>query len=541
MRIKTFQGRTLEEILPQIKAELGEDAVVLSTRQTVTGGVGGFFGKRAVEVTAADRMPTDDELVDLEQDFGQDEGVVVDDTAAREAVAAAIARGVDPAQRAGALNVTDDASINLHDLVGAGVAPHNTGSDGANAMMRQAASAYGRTTQQSAAPSFQAMQVPERMHASIDRERLAQAMLLSGAGTADLRAPISHEAAARAEQALREAESEIRSQQGTVTSFSAQVSDPVVDREIPLRAAAPQLGAAAAAHAQPVADHRPSRAMTPGPSQALLAELAEAARALQHFLCVTGVNADVAQAVVGTVIEHRRPFSPEGDLRVLARDVISETVRCSTGWPNVGRSHRAAFVGPSGAGKSTTVAKLAEGYMRGSGYRVGVISVVPELGIGAAAQGIGADPLIRRPNLDVRFVSTPDQMHAAIDQMAECDLVMVDTPSSAYLDSEAMRITAACLSVAKVDETHVVVPLATSVREAESVIRHFAPMHVNRLAVTKLDESRYAGQLLNFGFRFGLPITFLSDGPRIPEDVRAASAREIAELIVPQYTRSPAT
>jgi flagellar biosynthesis protein FlhF len=116
---------------------------------------------------------------------------------------------------------------------------------------------------------------------------------------------------------------------------------------------------------------------------------------------------------------------------------------------------------------------------------------------------------------------------------------MIDTPSAAYLDHTSMQITAACLAVARVDETHVVVPLATSVREAESVIRHFQPLHVNRLAVTKLDESRYAGQLLNFGFRFGLPITFLSDGPQIPEDLRAASAREIAELIVPPHTRSP--
>jgi flagellar biosynthesis protein FlhF len=50
--VKTFRGESLEELLPQIREELGPDAVILRQRDGLKGGVGGFFQKRCVEVDA---------------------------------------------------------------------------------------------------------------------------------------------------------------------------------------------------------------------------------------------------------------------------------------------------------------------------------------------------------------------------------------------------------------------------------------------------------------------------------------------------------
>src|SRR3954467_13017726 len=49
---KTFRGRTLEEVLPQIKADLGPDAEIVRQREGLTGGVGGFFQRACIEVDA---------------------------------------------------------------------------------------------------------------------------------------------------------------------------------------------------------------------------------------------------------------------------------------------------------------------------------------------------------------------------------------------------------------------------------------------------------------------------------------------------------
>ena len=50
--VRTYRGRTLEELLPQIRAELGPDAIILREREGLVGGVGGFFAQRFIEVDA---------------------------------------------------------------------------------------------------------------------------------------------------------------------------------------------------------------------------------------------------------------------------------------------------------------------------------------------------------------------------------------------------------------------------------------------------------------------------------------------------------
>jgi flagellar biosynthesis GTPase FlhF len=60
--VKTFRGRTLEELLPQIKQELGPDAIVLRRREGLGGGVAGFFQRSFVEVEARRPLPGESEL-----------------------------------------------------------------------------------------------------------------------------------------------------------------------------------------------------------------------------------------------------------------------------------------------------------------------------------------------------------------------------------------------------------------------------------------------------------------------------------------------
>lgn len=57
LKTRTYQGSTLDEVLPQIRDELGDDAIVVRQREGLKGGVGGFFQKRCVEVEARPGAP----------------------------------------------------------------------------------------------------------------------------------------------------------------------------------------------------------------------------------------------------------------------------------------------------------------------------------------------------------------------------------------------------------------------------------------------------------------------------------------------------
>jgi flagellar biosynthesis GTPase FlhF len=54
---KTFRGRSLEDVLPQVRTELGPDAIVIRRREGLAGGVAGFFQRTYVEVDARPVLP----------------------------------------------------------------------------------------------------------------------------------------------------------------------------------------------------------------------------------------------------------------------------------------------------------------------------------------------------------------------------------------------------------------------------------------------------------------------------------------------------
>src|SRR5581483_8599584 len=85
METKTYRGRTLDEVLPRIKEELGPDAVITRQRNGLTGGVGGVFQRECIDDEARKaerRFDAYDEEPDAAPDaFAADEpdGFVADD------------------------------------------------------------------------------------------------------------------------------------------------------------------------------------------------------------------------------------------------------------------------------------------------------------------------------------------------------------------------------------------------------------------------------------------------------------------------------
>jgi flagellar biosynthesis protein FlhF len=245
-----------------------------------------------------------------------------------------------------------------------------------------------------------------------------------------------------------------------------------------------------------------------------------------------GVDDDVIESIADTAVRHRLPFAgaTERDIDTILRSIVEETLEVRSGFPQLGRAYRIALVGASSSGKSTVAAKLAHGY-RASGMQVGILSIIaPDPNV-----AIVGEPRFAGLDVDVRYAATPEQAVHGAEAFASHDLLIIDTPGTTYLDRSTFEQVKACLAAIGVDDVNVVLPLATSSREARALVDAYRPLGANRLVVSRTDESRYIGQLLNFGFRLGVPMTFLSEGPRINGDLRAASAREIAHRILPAY------
>ncbi|MCW2961058.1 MAG: flhF [Thermoleophilia bacterium] len=535
MRIKTFQGRTLEEVLPQIREQLGSNAVVLGQRSKVQGGVGGFFGTKVIEVTAADRMPDDEQLVDLEDRMM--DGSLADGDAGQQPAPEEEATEL-AARFAGAMQMGRRGGIDMTD-------------EWDPAQDEELASEYGRVLEHAAAAGFSELDVPT---ASVNGAAPQQALQPQQAPQPQQPQLPSHDPLAQARALADRAHDHVQSAtervEGTYAppialprttpastqTFAASVVDvtPPVAFE-PLRHESPSdpisaaielidLRAVAALRSANEASRRIDTARSSDPAlTGALAHLAE-----------VGADDDVVAAVSNIVLRHRLPFAAhDADLGVLVRDVVEELLETRSGYATTSTGHVMALVGPASGGKTTAVAKLAHTY-RTAGLSVGIAVVLPNDPTAPILQ----DPRLVSLGADVRYITSIDQAIVAAEGFAQHDLVIVDTPGGSHRDHALFGHVSACLNVLKAEDIHVVVPLATSSREASGLVDAFRPLGANRLIVSRLDESQYAGQLLNFGFRLGLPMTFLSDGPRIPQDLRAASAREIADRILPSVART---
>jgi flagellar biosynthesis GTPase FlhF len=82
--VKTFRGSTLEALLPQIRDELGPEAVIVRQREGLVGGVGGFFQKKCVEVEAKPGGPRIDVFDEDAWDEADDPRVLSPAPPARE-------------------------------------------------------------------------------------------------------------------------------------------------------------------------------------------------------------------------------------------------------------------------------------------------------------------------------------------------------------------------------------------------------------------------------------------------------------------------
>jgi flagellar biosynthesis protein FlhF len=122
-------------------------------------------------------------------------------------------------------------------------------------------------------------------------------------------------------------------------------------------------------------------------------------------------------------------------------------------------------------------------------------------------------------------------MHEALDRLADRDLILIDTAGLSPRDKTKMRELRSLLTAAAPDEIHLV---QSSVASAASLLHsneQFSALGATALLLTKLDEATSLGNLLPL-VRGGLPISYLTDGQRVPDDLRPAEAGRLARALL---------
>ena len=188
-----------------------------------------------------------------------------------------------------------------------------------------------------------------------------------------------------------------------------------------------------------------------------------------------------------------------------------------------------ALVGPTGVGKTTTIAKLAANFRLRERRKVGLITV-DTYRIAAVEQLKTYANII---DLPMEVVSTERELRAALNRLSHLDLILMDTAGRSPQSESELQDLRTILNEAQPDEVHLVLSVASSSRTLIRTAEQFAPVGTTSLILTKLDESPGLGNLLPVWRDVPLPVSYVTNGQNVPDDILTADANWLAEQIVP--------
>ena len=261
-------------------------------------------------------------------------------------------------------------------------------------------------------------------------------------------------------------------------------------------------------------------------------EFAEIYRLAQQ----SGMNQEHLDEIMQLTLEHMPSKMRENSetvkryFQVLLRKMIP--VRLETA-PKMGSKKVVMLVGPTGVGKTTSIAKLAArySYFLEKKYKVGLV-VLDTYRIGAVEQLM---QYARMMKLGIETVVDPPEFSSALNSLQYSDYILIDTMGSSPYDKGKIEKIYECLRSNSTDysvDVILVLPSSIKYEDLKSTYDNFAPLGIDTMMFTKLDETRGFGNIFSLVYETKVPISYFSIGQEVPEDLVVSSSDFLIDCLL---------
>lgn len=194
------------------------------------------------------------------------------------------------------------------------------------------------------------------------------------------------------------------------------------------------------------------------------------------------------------------------------------------------------FIGPTGVGKTTTLAKLAANMVLNEKKKVGMITS-DTYRIAAVEQLKTYSEII---NVPLSIIYSPSEISSAIQGYKNEDVILVDTAGRSHKDQYQLMELKSLLKTSADFEIYLVISATTRFSDCIEIIKSYSFLDDYRLLFTKLDETSTLGLLLNVAYITKKPISYITTGQSVPDDIEIADKTKIIHSLLGdnQYERS---
>ena len=194
-----------------------------------------------------------------------------------------------------------------------------------------------------------------------------------------------------------------------------------------------------------------------------------------------------------------------------------------------------ALVGPTGVGKTTTVAKLAAlGAQKYGADKVALITT-DTYRIGAYEQLATYGRIIGCP---VKQVKDANELAEVLYRLRNKRLVLIDTAGMSQRDIRLTEQLNTLMRSSRVDiRSYLVLSATSQMHVLQEAVRHFQKVNLSGCIFTKLDECLSLGEIISIAIQNRLPIGYLTNGQRVPEDIRVANAHKMVKKAEQLYLK----
>jgi flagellar biosynthesis protein FlhF len=147
-------------------------------------------------------------------------------------------------------------------------------------------------------------------------------------------------------------------------------------------------------------------------------------------------------------------------------------------------------------------------------------------------RGPSAADLAGLPDLPHLEVQSAPELDRALQQCASAEVVLLDTVGRNPRHPPHWRALRDQLDAAQPHEIHLVLSPSGPSGATRALAQPFLDLGANRLLLTKLDELPGLGLIPSLAREMALPLSYLSLGSQIPDDLEHANARRLARLVL---------